>query len=188
MINHNFVKIIIFTFSVFLIIFFYSIFFKKNLITKEKSSEDTSYTTNTINNVNYTSTDAEGNEYIVMASRGEFDYSNDSIIFLTDVSAFFKINNSDEVMIVSAFGKYNIDNYDTIFSKNISISYAKNKILGDYLDFSLKRNSLILSKNITFRNNETILKADVLEIDFNNKNVKIFMHNEENKVNIISKD
>ena len=60
MINHNFVKIIIFTFSVFLIIFFYSIFFKKNLNTKEKSSEDTSYTTNTINNVNYTSTDGRG--------------------------------------------------------------------------------------------------------------------------------
>ena len=80
-------------------------------------------------------------------------------------------------MITSNFGKYNIDTYDTIFSKNVIITYLDNKITSEYLDFSIDRNSMIISKNVIYNNMENILNSDVVEIDIKTKDTKIFMHN-----------
>ena len=88
--------------------------------------------------------------------------------------------------IQSDYGKYNIDNYDTIFSKNVVINYADNKIKGNYVDFSLKRNSLIISKNVVYSNQENLLIADVVEINIATKDAKIFMYEEEKTVKIKS--
>ena len=98
------------------------------------------------------------------------------------------MNNSEKVTILSDFGKYNSDNYDTIFSKNVIINYLNNKITGEYLDFSLERNSMTITKNVIYSNPENILKADVMEMDVKTKDTKIFMYEEKNNVNIKSKN
>jgi hypothetical protein len=61
-----------------------------------------------------------------------------------------------------------------------------NKISGNYVDFSLERNSLIISKNVVFSNLNNMMKADVVEIDIKTKDTKIYMHESEKKVNIKS--
>ena len=61
-----------------------------------------------------------------------------------------------------------------------------NKITGEYLDFSLNRNSMIISRNVIYSNFENILKADVIEIDIKTKDTKIFMYENQEKVNIQS--
>ena len=94
--------------------------------------------------------------------------------------------NEEIVSIKSDFGKYNIDNYDTIFSKNVVINYEDNEIRGDYVDFSLDRNSLIISKNVVYINQKNFLRADVVEINISTKDAKIFMYEEEKKVKISS--
>ena len=138
--------------------------------------------------VSYLSKDAKGNEYIVNASKGEIDYDRPNIIYLTDVRAFIKLTNSNDVTITSDFGKYNTNNFDTIFSKNVEINYLDNKITGEYLDFSIGRNSMIISRNIVYTNLENILKADVIEINVTTKDTKIFMYKDNKKVNIKSKE
>ena len=79
-----------------------------------------------------------------------------------------------------------INNYDTIFSKNVIITYLDNKITGDYLDFSLDKNLMIISKGVILENNTSSLKADVIEMNVETKNIKIFMYEEGKKVNIRS--
>jgi hypothetical protein len=64
----------------------------------------------------------------------------------------------------------------------------ENKITGEYLDFSMKRNSMIISRNVVYTNLENILKADVIEIDITSKDTKIFMLQDNKKVNIKNKD
>ena len=98
-----------------------------------------------------------------------------------------KLNNSEKITITSDYGKYNSDNFDTIFSKNVIINYLDNKITGEYLDFSFKRNSMIISRNVVYTNLENILKADVIEINIETKDTKIFMYEKEKKVNVKSK-
>ena len=112
--------------------FVYSKYFKKNqnLLynkTNQKNltkviEEDAIYNSNIIKDLNYTSRDLKGNEYILVAKEGEIDFINSDIIFLTDVTAYIKlIQNSELIVITSDYGKYNTINYDTIFSKNVKI-------------------------------------------------------------------
>ena len=180
---------IIFIIFIILILFFFKFFEKDEKIeTISSISEDTSYSSNIIQDVNYSSKDAKGNEYIIYASQGEIDYSNTNIIYLTDVRALIKMNNSNDITITSNFGKYNTNNFDTIFSKNVIIKYLDSKITGEYLDFSTSRNSMIISKNVIYTNIENILTADVIEIDIKTKDTKIFMYKDNKKVNIKSKN
>ena len=90
------------------------------------------------------------------------------------------------INIQSKFGKYNINNYDTIFSENVLIEYGDKKIEGNYVDFSLNRNSLIISKNVVYLNQKNLLRADVVEINISTKDAKIFMYEEEKRVKIKS--
>ena len=81
------------------------------------------------------------------------------------MDALIRLTNSEIITITSDFGKYNINNFDTIFSENVIIKYLDNKINGDYADFSLKRNSMIVSKNVIYSNLENILYADVIDVN-----------------------
>ena len=186
----NLKKILKIFFIIFVIIiasfFIFKKFFKKNETIKSNPDlpEETISNSNIIENVNYSSKDTQGNEYIINASKGEIDYSNSNILYLTNVYAIIKLKNSEKITISSKYGKYNSDNYDTIFSKNVIIKYLNNEIKGEYLDFSLERNSLIISKNIIYSDLENILKADVLEMNIKTKDTKIFMYEEEKKVKI----
>ena len=179
--------------SIFLIIFY---LYKEINENKKKQSkikdlsisEDILFNSNTFSDVNYSTKDAKGNEYIIEAKKGEVDYSDPNTIFLTDVYALIKLTNSNNIEITSNYGKYNTKNFDTIFSKNVIVNYLENKINGEYLDFSIGRNSMIISKNVIYTNLDNILKADVVEIEVDTKNTKIFMHNMEKKVNIQSRE
>jgi len=181
------VLIIIFFFgiAILLITKFYD---KKEIqVIKENVDEETVYSSNIIENVKYESKDIKGNKYVIEALLGEIDYKNPSIIFLTGVKASIKPRNSSEIIIKSDYGKYFIDNNDTIFSKNVIITFLNNKISGEYLDFSILRNSMTLSKNVVYTNPNNILKADVIKLDTITKDTKIFMHNSDEKVEVKSK-
>ena len=97
-----------------------------------------------------------------------------------------KINLSDNnsINIYSEFGKYNINNFDTIFSKNVLINYLDNKIEGQYLDFSIQRNSMLISKNVILTNLNNTIKTDVVEINIKTKDTKIYMYDKNKKVSI----
>ena len=185
-------KNIIFFLIIFLLIFsliLYLKYSKEESISKIKEEVlEEPYKSNIMQDVSYSSKDAKGNEYIVNASKGEIDYDRPNIIYLTNVRAFIKLTNSNDVTITSDFGKYNTNNFDTIFSKNVEINYLDNKITGEYLDFSLGRNSMIISRKVVYTNLENILKADVIEINVTTKDTKIFMYKDNEKVNIKSKD
>ena len=166
--------------------FIFKKFFKKNETIKSNPDlpEETISNSNIIENVNYSSKDTQGNEYIINASKGEIDYSNSNILYLTNVYAIIKLKNSEKITISSKYGKYNSDNYDTIFSKNVIIKYLDNKITGGYLDFSLERNLMIISKKVIYNNLNNTLKADVIEMNLKTKDTKIFMYEKEKKVKI----
>ena len=184
--------ILILVFFLFSGLIYYKFFINKNSkeaeVSIENSEDKDSYTSNIIKDVNYSSTDAKGNEYIINASQGEIDYSNTNIIFLTDVVAVISLDNSEKIKVTSDFGKYNTENFDTIFSQNVIVDYLENKITGEYLDFSIERNSMIISKKVVYTNLENIMEADVIEINIETKDTKIFMYEQNKKVNIKSKN
>ena len=191
-------KYLNYRYFIFLTIFFVGSFFiYSNYFQKEKAAlnknleveEEKSSNSNIIKDIKYSSKDLKGNEYIILADEGEIDLDNSDIIFLKKVKAFINlIENKETITVVSDFGKYNSINYDTIFSQNVKIKYQDNTIIGDYLDFSMMKNLLIISKNVVYTNPNNILKADVVELDTITKDTKIFMYNSTDKVNIESQN
>jgi hypothetical protein len=187
-----FLKIVLILSLIIITWFIYSEYFKedKSKLSKpvnptSEIEEDAVYNSNIIKDINYTSRDLKGNEYILIAKEGEIDLDNSDIIFLTDVTAYIKlVKNSELIVITSNYGKYNTINYDTIFSKNVKIDYVDNIITGDYLDFSMMKNLLIVSRNVVYKNLENTMKADVIELDTTSKDTKIFMYNSDEQVNV----
>ena len=178
---------IILCFIIILILINSKIFEKKDTtLIKPQDLQSEVYSSNKIKDVKYTTKDADGNEYIITATDGEIDYSNTNIIYLTNIKAIIKLINSDDILITSDYGKYNSGNFDTIFSKNVIINYLNNEITGEYLDFSLERNSLLMTKKVVYTNLENILKADAVEMNLKTKDTKIFMYENQKKVNIKS--
>tara|TARA_A100001388_G_C28710621_1_gene471007 strand:+ start:475 stop:1056 length:582 start_codon:yes stop_codon:yes gene_type:complete len=182
------IVVLILIFIITIVGIFYFTNLKKNKVLKidKKETIEDSYTSNIIENVEYLSRDASGNEYIIRAKKGEIDLNNNDIIFLTDVSAIIKLNNSKEILIFANFGKYNINNFDTIFSKNVIINYFDKKINSEYLDFSIKRNSMIITKDVIYIDTENTLKTDVVEIDLKTKKANFYMYDRNKKINIIN--
>ena len=186
-------RISIFLVSIISILIIYVIYLKYFKIENKNqvdtvTIEEKSYSSNTIQEVNYISKDARGNEYNIDAKTGEIDINNPDIIYLTDVRAFINLENSEKIHIKSDFGKYNTKNFDTIFSKNVIITYLDHKITGEYLDFSMKKNLMVISRNIIYTSLENILKADVLEMNIQTKDTIIYMYEEEKKIKVKSKD
>ena len=186
----KFVKIFFILFIFLLLFYFiYSEYFKTN---EEKviknQNEDISYNSNILKDIEYKTKDKDGNEYLIKALEGEIDFSNPNILFLTNVSALIKLNTSEIVTIISDYGKYNSENNDTIFSKNVVVDYIDNKITSEYLDFSLEKNLMLISRNVVYSNPENTLSADVVEINIETRDTKIFMYENEKKVNIKSKE
>ena len=189
-------SLIIFFFSLLIYFYFKSSNEKKLIENKKKiellktenveNNEEKIRSLNIIQDVSYSAKDTKENEYLIKAKEGTIDQNYDNFIFLKSVNATIRLKNYELIEISSDFGKYNIDNYDTIFSKNVIITYLDNIIKGKYLDFSWERNLMIISKNVTLKNNQSSLRADVIEVDIKEKDLKIFMHEENKKVNIKS--
>ena len=173
-----------------LLVLAYSKFFKeKEAVQIEPNKEESEvYSSNIIKNVKYTTKDAEGNEYTITASEAEIDYTNSNILYLKNVKALIKLVNLESISINSKYGKYDSENFDTIFSKNVIVNYLDNKITGEYIDFSLNRNSMLISKKVVYTSLENILRADAIEINIKTKDTKIFMYENQKKVNIKSKN
>ena len=155
---------------------------KKEIVQQEIESS------NLIKDVEYKSKDSSGNVYILKASEGTIDQSNNNIIYLTSIKAIIELKDYNSIDISSNFGKYNINNFDTIFSKNVIIEYLDNIIMGEYLEFSLNKNLMTISRNVVFKNNKSSLKADVIEVDIKTKDIKISMYEENKKINVKSLD
>ena len=181
----------------FLTFFYFKSSPDKNLVEKKKEIEkikkenievveERIESSNIIEDVSYSAKDTKGNEYFLKATEGTIDQNESNYIFLKSVKANINLKNYKFIEISSDFGKYDINNYDTIFSKNVIITYLDNKITGEYLDFSLERNSLIASRDVIYTNKENVLKADTITMDIRTKDIKIQMYEEKKKVNIKS--
>jgi len=172
-----------------LILVFYNKFFNKKEIVQTNlvENEINTYSSNIIKDVKYISKDSKGNKYTIKALTGEIDYADTSVIFLNNVSALIELTDKNNIKIVSDFGKYNTDNFNTIFSKNVIVDYLENRITGEYMDFSINRGTMFISNNVIYTNIDNILNADVVEMNIKTKDTKISMYDKNKRVNIKSK-
>mgnify|MGYP003686995241 FL=1 len=178
-----FAIIIILTYS------FYKTYFNQEPISKvSKNIKDESVSknkSNIIHNIEYNTKDDEGNSYIIKSKKGEFNLEDPDLILMKDVTAVISMANSTPIKIYSDNAIYNKSNYNTNFYDNVLVNYMVHNIASDNLDLLLEKNLATFSNNIIYKNLNTELEADKIEIDLITKKSKIFMDNKSKKVKII---
>ena len=169
-------------------IFFKIYFTQKDNLNFVKDSIDETITNNESNiiyNIEYYTEDERGNSYIVKSEKGEFNDSDSSAILMINVEATLNSQNSDPIKISSDNALYNKVDYDTNFYTNVVAEFSDHIITSDNLDLFFKKNLATISNNIVYKNLNTKLEADKIEIDLITKNSKIFMDDKSKKVNIV---
>ena len=141
---------------------------------------------NVIKNMKYVAKDADGNNYTVVSEFGSLSENGSNLIFMTKVSAFINMKDKSSVKISSDKAIYNGSTYDTNFQNNIVVIYENNTITAENLDLLFEKKKANIYKSIVYKNLNTKLEADKIEIDLTTNSSKIFMNKKSEKVKIIS--
>jgi len=189
-----FLQIFLLLIILFISIIFFKAYFGNNIIVgsldnnKIKSDNLLKKESNLIYNIQYISKDKEGNSYIINSEFGEVDSDKQEIVYLKKVTATINMKNSEPINIYADNAVYNNINYNTNFYENITVVYSEHHITSDNLDLNFKKNLATVFNNISYKNLNTKLQADKIEIDLITKNSKIFMFDKSNKIKIVSID
>ena len=161
-------------------------YFKKTDFKKDSQAniEQTTNNESLIEDLNYLSTDKEGNEYKIEAKKGNIDKSNPDVIYLESVEAVILLKDSDLISIKSKFARYNTKNFNTLFNNSVSVNYGEHFMRSEFLDLSFENNLVSIYDNVRYLSGISSLRADKAEIDIINKKTKIFMESPNKKVEI----
>ena len=184
---------------IFFLIIIFIYFFIKNTFLKEqknivnldqnevKNTEEIKIEKDEINiieNLNYISIDAEGNEYILNAKYGKESPEDPDIIILEEVVGLIKLKNKSNIDIKSDFAKYNAVTFDTKFYQNVLGFFEESKASSDNFDFFFKNNKAIMYNNIKYFDKNTEANADEISFNLLNGDVNIKMFDKKKKIQI----
>ena len=201
MINKNIIQIILVIFLTVLSIFFYQKYLvtnneNKKLLKKEMSTQTTNKqlileekknTENEIENLRYTSEDLLGNTYIIDAETAQVEEGKVNQVKLFVVTAKIIQKDDSIIYINSNFADYDRLNNNTIFKNDVNVRYGDQSIDADIINFNFLDNLIEIEENVLYKNNNSEVNADKIEIDMESKKLKISMKKQEDKVEIFTK-
>ena len=140
--------------------------------------------TNILKKVSYENFDNKGNSYKIIADKGEIKNFGSDIIYMTNVKATVYLENGNFLTIVSNNANFNNRTFETNFINNIKLNYLDHQINSESLDLLFNENLITIKKQVKYKNLNTEMFADAIVIDLVTKNSKIFMNNDEKKIQI----
>lgn len=191
-------QFIIFLILIISAISFYNIYFKKDetivysdLVKKETLKPQVSKKesqSNLIKNLMYDVKFEDNSQYSISSDLSEITYSaNDEIVNMQGVIAKIIDENNLSFTIVSNYAVFNNNTYETLFTKNVKITYLDNEIFSQKLLLNFDENIVTISENVLYEGLQGLIQTDNIRINLKSKNVEIFMNNSKNKVKITSK-
>ena len=171
-----FIQIILIFLIFYFFYFLYNKYFYKDL-SENKLSNEKSINENTnmnmISKINYKSSDMEGRIYNIMAESGYMDLSNSQVIKMNKVIANIELKDGALIIITSDFADYNSITYETKFSSNVVSKYLDHKVFSEFLIIDFEKNILEATHEMTYKNSNSVMKADKLEVNLITKDIKI---------------
>ena len=163
----------------------YFLFFKKseNLIKINEAKIDNNID-NKILELKYNAVDAEGNSYIIESNAGKVSDKEKNVLILEKVKGIIKIQNSEDIIILSDFANYNKVTLDTYFYDNVRLSFDGHSIDSNELFMNYIDKNISIKNNVRYKGYNNKLYADILEIDLVTKFSKIYMLDKQKKVKV----
>ncbi len=201
MINKNIIQFILVIFLTVFSIFFYQKYLvsnneNKKLLEKEIDTqttnkqlilEDKKNIENEIENLRYTSEDLLGNTYIIDAETAQVEEGKVNQVKLFVVTAKIIQKDDSIIYINSNFADYDRLNNNTIFKNDVNVRYGDQSIDADIINFNFLDNLIKIEENVLYKNNNSEVNADKIEINMESKKLKISMNKKEDKVEIFTK-
>lgn len=201
MINKNIIQFILVIFLTVFSIFFYQKYLvsnneNKKLLEREIDTqttnkqlilEDKKNIENEIENLRYTSEDLLGNTYIIDAENAQVEEGKVNQVKLFVVTAKIIQKDDSIIYINSNFADYDRLNNNTIFKNDVNVRYGDQSIDADIINFNFLDNLIKIEENVLYKNNNSEVNADKIEINMESKKLKISMNKKEDKVEIFTK-
>ena len=172
------------------LIFYKLFFFSPDLELKDikKSQQDQNgflgNGTNQMNDITYNSKYLDDNKYIIKAKFAEFNEDDPDIMLLTNVKGKIFFESSGTVEIFSNKALYNSVNYNTNFYNKVLVVYENNQINSNNFDLFFDKKIGTIYGDVIYKNLDTTLEADKIDIDLITKDSKIYMLDKSKKINI----
>ena len=152
----------------------------KNIIEKKDA--------NKIEDLNYSSTDDNGNIYEIFSKTGIIDKEDVNILYLKKVKAIIKIKNSGTINLYSDFAKYNKSNLNTHFYENVKIKFKDHNLTSSNVYLNYIKKKIKIANNINYYDKDNKMTADIIEYDLLTKISKVYMLDQTKKVKVLIKN
>ena len=139
---------------------------------------------NVVKDVEYLTTDKNGNKYKILATSGRTNAKDKNILDLDNVRGIITSNNRSTVYIVSDYAEYNSSNLNSTFYQNVVINYEDKEITCEIFEVDMQTNIAIAYNNVVVTDPQSIMKAGKIILDIETKVININPENKKNKVKI----
>ena len=143
---------------------------------------------NLIYNLKYVVEGDDGISYTITSEIGELSVEQPNLILMRRVLAVIRSDYGKPLKITADNAIYNNINHDTQFYDNVLMTYQEQVINSDNFDLVFIKNLATIKNNVVYKDLNTKLFADKVEINILTKNSKIFMYDKQKKIKIISKN
>ena len=137
-----------------------------------------------VKDIEYLTTDKNGNKYKILATSGRTNSEDNNILDLDNVRGVVTSVERSTVYIVSDFAEYNSSNLKSNFYQNVVINYEDKEITCDYFDLDMKTNIAIAYNNVVVTDPQSIMKAGKIILNIKTKVININPDNNKSKVKV----
>tara|TARA_B100001121_G_C18673653_1_gene615183 strand:+ start:1301 stop:1876 length:576 start_codon:yes stop_codon:yes gene_type:complete len=191
-VNKKFIQLFLFFLLILISFFFYKKYFSISQINENQKETKKEILleneNNLIKNLRYNVQFDNNTQYTITAELSEIFYKDD-VEFVKMQSVFAEFVNEENVPLIieSANAIYNNSNYNTKFSENVKVSYLNNIITSQNLNLNFEENVVTIYNDVIYDGLQGLLKADNVVMNLMSKEMKIFMNESQNKVEIETK-
>ena len=189
-------QIIIIFFVILILGIFYYIFFVSNQVSlnsvedieEKKFDGINKEIKNQLINIEYNSSDENGNTFYINAERAivETDNIDDNNVSLEGVVSIINLKEKGIINVYSKSALYNKINNNTYFFNKVRVEYLDNVIYSENLDIIFTDKTSKAYNNVILNNNKLNLTTDKIIIDMLTGDIKLEMNDNLKKVKLIT--
>jgi len=156
----------------------------ENINLKKKIKPNKPEINNIVKDIEYLTTDKNGNKYKILATSGRTNSEDKNILDLDNVRGVITSNKRSTIYIVSDFAEYNSSKLNSNFYQNVVINYEDKEITCDYFNVNMKTNFATAYNNVVVTDPKSIMKAGKIILNIETKDININPENNKVKVTI----
>ena len=142
---------------------------------------------NIVKDIEYLTTDKNGNKYKILATSGRTNSEDKNILDLDNVRGIITSTTRSDVYIISDFAEYNSSNLNSVFYQNVVVNYEDKEITCDYFDVDMKTNIAKAYNNVVVKDSNSKMKAGKIILNIETKVININPENNKKKVSLTIK-